>query len=128
MYCGDEVAALVGDIGSSVSKFGYAGEDTPRHICTSNVGATSGNAFFVGDEAAGYPRANQVIRNPICNWNDVKSSKNSEIKDWDVVQNIWENVMRKAKLTGRRDRTPRHAGGTHVESQLQTCQILTNDV
>ena len=98
MYCGDEVAALVGDIGSSFSKFGYAGEDTPRHICTSNVGVTSGNAFFVG-EAAEYPRANVSIRNPICNWNDVKLSKNSEIKDWDVVQNIWESVMRKAKLT-----------------------------
>jgi actin, other eukaryote len=102
MYCGDEVAALVGDIGSSFSKFGYAGEDTPRHVCTSNVGTTSSNTFFVGDDDATYPRPNMSVRNPICNWSDVKSSKNSEIKDWDVVQTIWENVMTKAKLTADR--------------------------
>ena len=54
MYCGDEVAALVGDIGSSFSKFGYAGEDTPRHICTSNVGVDVRKRVWAGDEAAGY--------------------------------------------------------------------------
>ena len=63
MYCGDEVAALVGDIGSSFSKFGYAGEDTSTHMyikCRSDV---RNAVLSIVDEAAGYPRANQVIRN-----------------------------------------------------------------
>jgi actin-related protein len=30
MYCGDEVAAIVGDIGYSNARFGYAGEDSPK--------------------------------------------------------------------------------------------------
>ncbi|RLN52490.1 hypothetical protein BBJ29_001120 [Phytophthora kernoviae] len=30
MYCGDDVEAVVGDVGTSLSKFGLAGEDTPQ--------------------------------------------------------------------------------------------------
>jgi hypothetical protein len=35
MYCGDEVSAIVGDIGSNTSKFGYAGEDMPKAVIPS---------------------------------------------------------------------------------------------
>ena len=32
MLCGDEIGAVVADIGSSICKFGTAGEDSPRHV------------------------------------------------------------------------------------------------
>jgi hypothetical protein len=35
MYCGDEVAAIVGDIGFDSCKFGYAGEDMPKVVLPS---------------------------------------------------------------------------------------------
>lgn len=38
MFCGDEVAAVVVDIGSSMSKFGTAGEDSPKHVFRSDIG------------------------------------------------------------------------------------------
>ena len=38
MFCGDEVAAVVADIGSSMSKFGTAGEDSPKHVFRSDIG------------------------------------------------------------------------------------------
>lgn len=38
MFCGDEVAAVVVDMGSSVVKLGTAGEDSPRHVFRSEVG------------------------------------------------------------------------------------------
>eukprot|EP00752_Nemacystus_decipiens_P001521 g1491.t1 len=38
MYCGDEVATIVGDIGADTSKFGYGGEDSPKHVFSSTAG------------------------------------------------------------------------------------------
>ena len=32
MYCGDDVGAVVADIGSLYAKFGYAGDDTPKWV------------------------------------------------------------------------------------------------
>jgi hypothetical protein len=38
MLCGDEVCASVCDLGSSLCRFGIAGQDTPRHIFRTDVG------------------------------------------------------------------------------------------
>eukprot|EP00008_Paramoeba_atlantica_P006671 CAMPEP_0201480962 /NCGR_PEP_ID=MMETSP0151_2-20130828/5317_1 /ASSEMBLY_ACC=CAM_ASM_000257 /TAXON_ID=200890 /ORGANISM="Paramoeba atlantica, Strain 621/1 / CCAP 1560/9" /LENGTH=68 /DNA_ID=CAMNT_0047862963 /DNA_START=32 /DNA_END=235 /DNA_ORIENTATION=+ len=38
MFAGDEVAALVIDVGSSSVKAGYAGEDTPKVVFPSVIG------------------------------------------------------------------------------------------
>uniref|UniRef100_M4BH39 Uncharacterized protein n=1 Tax=Hyaloperonospora arabidopsidis (strain Emoy2) TaxID=559515 RepID=M4BH39_HYAAE len=38
MYCGDDVEAVVGDVGTALSKFGLAGEDTPKIVLPSAVG------------------------------------------------------------------------------------------
>ncbi|KAJ3174027.1 Actin-like 6A [Geranomyces variabilis] len=53
-YGGDEVSALVFDIGSSTSKVGYAGEDTPKAVFPSWVGypATNGVEAMDVDEPA----------------------------------------------------------------------------
>jgi len=37
MYCGDEVAAIVGDLGYSNARFGFAGEDLPKAILPGQV-------------------------------------------------------------------------------------------
>jgi actin-related protein len=37
MYCGDEVAAIVGDVGYSNARFGFAGEDMPKALLPGQV-------------------------------------------------------------------------------------------
>jgi actin-related protein len=42
MYGGDEVSAIVIDIGADTTKAGYAGEDTPKTVFSSAVGVLAG--------------------------------------------------------------------------------------
>jgi len=44
MFCGDEVSAIVGDVGTDWSKFGYAGEDLPKAVLPSMVGFGSSSS------------------------------------------------------------------------------------
>lgn len=39
----DEVATIVGDIGADTCKFGYGGEDSPKHVFSSTAGYLPGN-------------------------------------------------------------------------------------
>jgi actin-related protein len=48
LYNGNEVSALVFDIGSSISKIGYAGADAPSYIFPS-VGAYSPSTISSGN-------------------------------------------------------------------------------
>ena len=40
---GDETGALVGDVGSAVSKFGFGGEDAPKCVLDSALGCVGGS-------------------------------------------------------------------------------------
>ena len=40
---GDETGALVGDVGSAVSKFGFGGEDAPKCVFDSALGCVGGS-------------------------------------------------------------------------------------
>lgn len=42
MYGGEEVAALVVDVGADTTKAGYAGEDTPKCVFATAAGCTAG--------------------------------------------------------------------------------------
>ena len=43
MYGGDEVSAIVIDVGADSTKAGYAGEDTPKTVFSSAVGIALGD-------------------------------------------------------------------------------------
>ena len=72
MYCGDEVAAVVGDVGSEMAKFGYAGEDTPRVVCPGSIGIvdpkgtadTQNKPLYYAGSAAGFRRDNMKVTDP----------------------------------------------------------------
>lgn len=62
MFGGDEVSAIVMDMGHSCTKSGYAGEDCPKFVIPSSVGVIGGEEaaaqetkskrqFFVGTNA-----------------------------------------------------------------------------
>lgn len=46
MLCGDEVCALVSDLGHSLCRFGAAGQDTPRHVFRSDIGVKQGSLII----------------------------------------------------------------------------------
>ncbi|ESQ27779.1 hypothetical protein EUTSA_v10018569mg [Eutrema salsugineum] len=114
MYGGDEVSAIVVDLGSHTCKAGYAGEDAPKAVFPSVVGTIDGmdiddaaNAnsntedannnvvepdkqkgkrkLFVGSQALNFRRDQMEILSPI---------KDGIVSDWDIVDNVWEHAFR----------------------------------
>ncbi|KDO33929.1 hypothetical protein SPRG_01808 [Saprolegnia parasitica CBS 223.65] len=88
MYCGDEVGAFVGDVGSLSSKFGYAGEDTPNCIVPSIVGSKPNaprsvlgqSALYAARDIDALPQAISLV-----------DDKNAY--DWDVVETLWTHAF-----------------------------------
>ena len=75
MYGGDEVSAVVMEIGSSSTKCGYAGEDTPKFVLPSAVGVMGGGEasstdkakkqYFVGSNAMAVRRDGMRVESPM---------------------------------------------------------------
>lgn len=113
MYGGDEVSAIVVDLGSHTCKAGYAGEDAPKAVFPSVVGSidqmdidepeniekNSGSApdpnskskrkLYVGNQALGYRRDHMEVISPI---------KDGIVADWDIVESIWDHAFRECLL------------------------------
>lgn len=113
MYGGDEVSAIVIDLGSHTCKAGYAGEDAPKAVFPSAVGSVdemevdnpdnpednSGSApdlkskgkrkLYVGSQALGFRRDHMEVISPI---------RDGMVVDWDIVENIWDHAFRECLL------------------------------
>ncbi|KAJ8490886.1 hypothetical protein OPV22_012607 [Ensete ventricosum] len=116
MYGGDEVSAIVLDLGSYTCKAGYAGEDAPKAVFPSVVGSiyqagatdevkhekdsdsmydsenadkTKTRKLYVGTQALGYRRGHMEVISPI---------KDGVVVDWDIVDNIWNHAFRERLL------------------------------
>ncbi|XP_019449843.1 PREDICTED: actin-related protein 4-like isoform X1 [Lupinus angustifolius] len=107
MYGGDEVSAMVLDLGSHTCKAGYAGEDAPKAVFPSVAGAIdemdideSDNAeknsvsadkakgkrkLYVGSQSLGYRRDHMEVLSPY---------KDGIVADWDIVDSIWDHAFR----------------------------------
>ncbi|KAB5524724.1 hypothetical protein DKX38_022473 [Salix brachista] len=98
MYGGDEVSAIVIDLGSHTCKAGYAGEDAPKAVFPSVVGsmdqmdvddATSKCKLYVGSQALGFRRDNMEVLSPF---------KDGIVSDWDMVDSIWNHAFKECLL------------------------------
>ncbi|CAL0324347.1 unnamed protein product [Lupinus luteus] len=111
MYGGDEVSAIVVDLGSHTCKAGYAGEDAPKAVFPSVTGAIdhmdideSDNAekntasaeqakgkrkLYVGSQSLGYRRDHMEVLSPF---------KDGIVADWDIVDSIWDHAFRECLL------------------------------
>ncbi|XP_037493655.1 actin-related protein 4-like [Jatropha curcas] len=119
MYGGDEVSAIVIDLGSHTCKAGYAGEDAPKAVFPSVVGSidqmevddTANNdktssidsknnikdsekgkakrKLYVGSQAVGFRRDHMEVLSPI---------KDGIVVDWDIVDSIWDHAFRECLL------------------------------
>jgi len=98
MLCGDEVPAIVVDMGSSSSKFGSGGHDQPRHVFQSQVGIrdygsggnsameteTSSSQYILGDVALRAVQDGIGIENVY----SVDRNNNDKI-NWDQVEALF---------------------------------------
>jgi len=89
MYCGDEVSAIVADVGTHSSKFGFAGEDAPRRVIHSGVGqrlsgSEAKKKFYVGAPQLRHSVSNIHVESPIAN---------GKISDWDRVEALWSHAL-----------------------------------
>ncbi|GAB2243694.1 hypothetical protein Droror1_Dr00023822 [Drosera rotundifolia] len=114
MYGGDEVSAIVIDLGSHTCKAGYAGEDAPKAVFPSVVGSIdkmevddpvsdsnstvktfetekgkSKRKLYVGTQSLGYRRDHMEVLSPI---------KDGVVTDWDIVDAIWDHAFKECLL------------------------------
>ncbi|KAL2461647.1 Actin-related protein 4 [Abeliophyllum distichum] len=109
MYGGDEVSAVVIDLGSHTCKAGYAGEDAPKAVFPSVVGSIDQmevddpdnpdknpdtkskgkRKFYVGSQDLGFRRDDMEVLSPI---------KDGIVVDWDMAESIWDYALRKCLL------------------------------
>eukprot|EP00903_Cladosiphon_okamuranus_P013603 g12669.t1 len=122
MYCGDEVATIVGDIGADTSKFGYGGEDSPKHVFSSTAGYLPAETSIKEGGASQGPVAMEVDGRAAAGvaatakaaagggggrWlvGDLAVSRRRDgmemrsplvdglLSDWDQVEKIWEHAF-----------------------------------
>ncbi|KAH9722610.1 actin-related protein 4 [Citrus sinensis] len=120
MYGGDEVSAIVIDLGSHTCKAGYAGEDAPKAVFPSVVGAI--DQMDIDDSANAERNSGSAMDSK----NNVDSNKgkgkrklyvgtqslgfrrdhmevlsplkDGVVVDWDIVDSIWDHAFRTAEL------------------------------
>ncbi|KAI5109356.1 actin-like protein 6A, partial [Silurus meridionalis] len=104
VYGGDEVGALVFDIGSYSVRAGYAGEDCPKADFPTVIGVTvdredgttpmetdgdkskqSGTTYYIDTNQLRVPRENMEVMSPL---------KNGMIEEWDSFQAILDHTYR----------------------------------
>ena len=59
MYCGDEVPAVVIDLGSCNSRFGSGGEASPKHVFKSVIGVNELSKYY-GDIGVRVPSTMEI--------------------------------------------------------------------
>nr|XP_055045495.1 actin-like protein 6B isoform X1 [Misgurnus anguillicaudatus] len=101
VYGGDEVGALVFDIGSFSTRAGYAGEDCPKADFPTSIGVhieeepaemgaeqdtSCGRSYYIDTTALHVPRAGVELISPL---------KNGMIEDWNAFQAIIDHIYSK---------------------------------
>uniref|UniRef100_A0A1D2A2G0 Actin-related protein 4 n=1 Tax=Auxenochlorella protothecoides TaxID=3075 RepID=A0A1D2A2G0_AUXPR len=102
MYGGDEVNAVVVDLGSFTVKVGYAGEDTPKHVFPSALGSIdsppngdamevdgvgpSGRTFKVGTASLAVPQDGLEVISPF--------SEAGVLEDWDALEALYNHAFK----------------------------------
>ncbi|XP_028060118.1 actin-related protein 4 isoform X3 [Camellia sinensis] len=131
MYGGDEVSAIVIDLGSHTCKAGYAGEDAPKAVFPSVVGSI--DQMDVDDpgnpekNSGSIPDSKNVVRTFDSEKSKGKNKlyvgsqalgfrrdhmevlspiKDGVVVDWDIVESIWDHAFRTAELMFEKYKVP----------------------
>ncbi|XP_065654026.1 actin-like protein 6A isoform X2 [Hydra vulgaris] len=97
VYGGDEVGAVVFDVGSYSTRVGYAGEDSPKGDISTSIGviSESDEAMEIDNKKPAkryhfdpqhmYPISNKEIVNPL---------KDGMIEDWDLFEHLLNHIYK----------------------------------
>lgn len=122
MYCGDETGSFIGEVGSSVSRFGYGGEDSPKYVVDSSVVVDDKGARLAPSPLRQSPgtyhtpmRRVQVPENhpldqPIAD-PTLYLQQGDSIEDWDAFEAVWESALCSMHV---RDHYKHTRGGNHA--------------
>ncbi|KAK6921138.1 Actin family, partial [Dillenia turbinata] len=123
MYGGDEVSAIVIDLGSHTCKAGYAGEDAPKAVFPSVVGSIDQMEVDDPDNAENNSASASDSKNVVKSFESEKSKgkrklyvgsqslgfrrdhmevlspiKDGVVADWDIIDSIWDHAFRECLL------------------------------
>ena len=88
MYGGDEVSAIVIDMGSTCTKAGYAGEDCPKYVIPSQVGV-------LGEGSAAERRAGTNALSVRADGMSIASAlSDGVVADWDAYEAILDHTYK----------------------------------
>ncbi|KAG9508543.1 Actin-like protein 6A, partial [Fragariocoptes setiger] len=89
IYGGDEVGAIVLDIGHSSVRVGFAGEDTPKADIPSLIGYTDseddGKKYFIDTTAISVPRSGMELTSFL---------QDGMIDDWDLFEQMLDHIFK----------------------------------
>ncbi|TDH70599.1 uncharacterized protein CCR75_006416 [Bremia lactucae] len=85
MYCGDDVEAVVGDVGIGLSKFGMAGEDTPQMVIPSMVGRRA-------------PPSKDVVLGDLWHRHDLEVLWLPQVRNTDFIEHIWTHAFKSLRV------------------------------
>ncbi|KAK3071970.1 NuA4 histone acetyltransferase subunit [Teratosphaeriaceae sp. CCFEE 6253] len=100
-YGGDEINALVLDVGSHSTRAGFAGEDTPKSVTPTYYGLTTAGERLFGENAVHQPRGDMEIRNAF--------NADGLVEDWETAAQLWEYCIT-SRLTGTKQTPPSRNG------------------
>ncbi|KAI2509834.1 actin [Fragilaria crotonensis] len=95
MYCGDETGAFIGDIGSHTSRFGYGGEDHPKHVAPSCMATKSGKNYIPSSCYNHHDNLKPIYRmasseEPIVDPSTFLNA-GDVIENWDALEHAWQH-------------------------------------
>jgi actin-related protein len=92
MYAGDDVSSVVVDVGTDTTRLGYAGEDQPQSISSSNIGifreGERSGQVITNETSINFPRPNFEV--------DTILNEDGFITDFEKYQNYLENKLEDA--------------------------------
>eukprot|EP00727_Mastigamoeba_balamuthi_P013583 m51a1_g8848 putative actin-related protein 4-like (479) ;mRNA; r:478230-479977 len=111
---GEEVGALVIDVGSHSTRAGYAGEDTPKAVFSSCVGVVAAEAAEMEVDAGAAPKRSRISRmrcgdaiTPLKTWRAAAGSAKHPhdgmeivpvldgpaVRDWDGLERLYQHAL-----------------------------------
>ncbi|KAI8907383.1 actin family [Gorgonomyces haynaldii] len=81
VFGGDQTTGIVFDIGSSLTKVGFAGEDQPRGVYSSHVGHFDMDDKRVFGDDTYKPQPGMDLTSPV---------KDGLVYNWDLFENLWQ--------------------------------------
>ncbi|KAK9815677.1 hypothetical protein WJX72_007893 [[Myrmecia] bisecta] len=126
-YGGDEVNAIVLDVGSSTVKGGYAGEDTPKAVYPSWVGRLPGSkpvgnskrkhGLYAGAAALNF-RLDHLQVDPVL--------QNGLYHDWDGLEALWHHAFSERLCVNPEEHPIMLAEPSHntIENRERMCQLM----